>query len=320
MNGAASGTSRRAFLGRAAGAAAVVAGAGAGVGAITQSAAAADQRTYTAGRFALDIDGVSCGALAGVDGGDLDGDVILDAVGEDYIQRKHIAGVKYEDFTLQVGSGMAKPMYQWIKNSFDGKIERRSASIRSGDSSWNERSNRHASQAYISSVTIPALDGASKETGYLAVDLSCDKVATLQPSGQPIQAAKQKAWLCSNFVVEIDGVDTSRVATIDSFTWKCDVDADGVAFVLSVSDIGVTFPRSSLASWQHWYDGLIAGSNDERQGALTLLGAGHGGVCTFSLSNLGLYRLSSVPGAAGRVKAEMYVEQLGYSFDVEQTL
>ena len=40
-------------------------------------------------------------------------------MGPDNIQRKHIAGVKYEDFTLQVGSGMGKPMYDWIKASFD---------------------------------------------------------------------------------------------------------------------------------------------------------------------------------------------------------
>ena len=69
MNGAASGTSRRGFLGRAAGAAVAVAGAGVGAGAIARSAAAADQRSFTAGHFALDIDGVSCGVVAGVDGG-----------------------------------------------------------------------------------------------------------------------------------------------------------------------------------------------------------------------------------------------------------
>src|SRR5205807_2427338 len=78
MNGAASGTSRRTFLGRAAGAAAVVAGAGVGAGALTQSAAAANGRTYTGGRFSLDIDGATSGRLAGVDGGDLVGDVVVE--------------------------------------------------------------------------------------------------------------------------------------------------------------------------------------------------------------------------------------------------
>ena len=67
---------------------------------------------------------------------------------------------------------------------------------------------------------------------------------------------------------EIGGVDTSRVATIDSFTWKCAVADDG-SFVLDVSDIGVTFPKASLPSWQQWYDSLAGGADDERHGALT---------------------------------------------------
>jgi len=317
MNGAASGTSRRVFLGRAAGAAAAVAGASVGAGAIAGSAAAAKpHRTYTAGRFALELDGVDCGRLAGVIGGDLNGDVVLDIVGPDLVQRKHIGGVKYEDFTLQVGSGMSKNFYSWMKNSFDGKIERRSATIVSGDSNWNERSRRAASQAFISSVTIPALDGASKDPAYLTVNLSSDKVTPGKPSGQPIQAAKQKAWLPSNFVFEIDGVDTSRVASIDSFTWKCSI--ENGSFVLDVSDIVVSFPHADVASWRQWYSNMISGANDERHGALTLKGANGGAVATFQLENLGLYKLFSITGEvqpAGvakqkRFNAEMYVERM----------
>jgi len=316
MNGAASGTSRRAFLGRAAGAAVTVAGAGVGAGAFASSAAAAaPKRSYTAGRFALDIDGVSCGRVAGVDGGYLEGDVALDPVGSDGIQRKHLAGVKYEDITVQAGAAMTTSFYTWIKDAFDGKIERRSASIRSGDSSWNEKSNHRGSQAYVSSVTVPALDRRSKDPAFLAVSLSCAKVTPVPPSGQPIQTTKQKAWIPSNFVFEIDGVDTSRVASIDSFTWKCSVAADG-SLVMDVSDIGVTFPHADLSSWQQWYDNMISGANDERDGALTLIGAQGGAVVTFQLSRGGMYKLYSVTGQptpVGRLmKAEMYVESVSW--------
>src|SRR5262249_54159385 len=99
MNGAASGTSRRAFLGRAAGAAAAVAGAGVGAGAIAQSAAAATkpQHSYTAGRFGIELDGLNCGLVAGVDGGDRCGNVVVeDPTPGDIIHHKHLSGVKYE--------------------------------------------------------------------------------------------------------------------------------------------------------------------------------------------------------------------------------
>ena len=315
LHGAASGTSRRAFLGQAAGAAAAVAGAGVGAGALAGSAAAAGHHTYTAGRFALELGGLPCGALAGVDGGDLSGNVVLDPVGSDQIQRKHIGGVKYEDFTVQAGSGMGKGFYTWIQDSFDKGYVRKSGAIIAGDFNYNEKSRQSLSNAIISSVTFPALDGASKDPAYLAVNISPESVTSSPPSGQPIQAATQKAWLPANFVFECDGVDTSRVATIDSFTWTCTVDPADGSFVLDVSDLGVTFPRSSLASWQRWYAAQNQGVSDERDGVLSLVGANGGGVATIDLFNLGLFRLSPDPASpAKRVKAEMYCEQVKFLY------
>ncbi len=313
MNGAASSTSRRGFLGRAAGAAAVVAGAGVGAGALTQSAAAAGQRSYTAGRFALEIDGVNTGLVAGVDGGRLEGDVVLDTpVGGDLFQRKHIGGVKYEDFTVQVGSGMSKPMYDWIKASFDKGYVRKGGAILAADFNYKEKSRSTASTMSISALTVPALDGASKEHGYLAVDISCPQVTTGKPTGQDIRGqlgSKQKAWMCSNFVFEVAGADTSRVATVDSFTWKCSIAADG-SVLMDVSDIVVTFPRADVSSWQQWYRSMMSGADDERDGALTLKGASGGAVVTFSFENLGLYRL--LPTVNKRVQAEMYCERASW--------
>jgi phage tail-like protein len=305
------GTSRSGFLKQAAGATVAVAGAGIGAGAIATSASAADKRTYTAGRFALDLDGVSCGMVVGVDGGDLNCDVVFDEpVGSDGVQRKHIAGVKYEDITIQAGSNMDKTFYNWIKNSFDGKVERKSGSIIAGDFDYKELSRRAISTAFVSSVTIPALDGASKDPAYLAVSITPTTVSDVPPSsGQPLAGARQKAWLPSNFVFVVGGLDTSRVASIDSFTWKCRVAADG-SFVMDVSDIVLTLPRARMASWQQWYDNMKGGADDERDGELTIVGARDGAVLTFGLENLGLHRLSPVPNSSTRIKAEMYCERM----------
>ena len=305
MNGAASGTSRRAFLGRAAGTAVAVAGAGVGAGALAGSASAADQRTYTAGHFALELDGLSCGKFGGLDGGHRELAVGLDPVGPDTIQRKHIGGVKYEDITMQIGSGMSKAFYNWMKDSFDKGVVRKNGAIIAADFDYKEKSRRAASQMFITEVTIPALDAASKEGCYVAVSVSPTKLTTVPPSGQPVQGATQKSWIPSNFVFELDGLDTSRVASIDSFTWKCTVAADG-SQVLDVSDIGVSFPQTSLPSWRQWYASLRSGADDERDGALTIVGAS-GLAITIGLSNLGLYRL--VPTQNKRVKAEMYCEK-----------
>ena len=70
-----------------------------------------------------------------------------------------------------------------------------------------------------------------------------------------------------------------------------------------MSDIGVTFHQSSVASWQEWYRSLASGADDERHGALTIVGADNGAVITFDLSNLGLYSLyQATQGKSGATK------------------
>ena len=303
------GSSRSAFLKQAAGATLAVAGAGVGAGAIASEAAAANG--FTSGKFSLEIDGINCGAIAGVVGGDLDYDVVRDVVvGSDGIQRKSLGQPKYEDFTIQIGSGMSKPMYDWIQASWDKGYVRKNGAIIAADFNYKEKARREFTDALITEVTIPALDKASgvPVRGTVTVKFRAASVVEGAGSGAPVQAAKHKAWLCSNFVLVIGGLDTSRVASIDSFTWKQSVQADG-SVVLDAGNLGVTFPRASLPSWQRWYDNFAVGGDatDERNGTLELVGQ-DGTVLNLGLFNLGLYRLW--PQQGYWTKAEMYCERL----------
>ena len=70
-----------------------------------------------------------------------------------------------------------------------------------------------------------------------------------------------------------------------------------------------------MASWQEWYRSLASGADDERHGALTIVGADNGAVITFDLSNLGLFSLyKATQGKTGStrrtVKAELYCERM----------
>src|SRR5687767_13383123 len=69
---------------------------------------AGEQRTYGAGRYAIELDGVNAGWLNSAEGGYATADVVNERVGTDRIIHKHLAGVKYEDFTVQCGVGMSK--------------------------------------------------------------------------------------------------------------------------------------------------------------------------------------------------------------------
>lgn len=280
-----------------------------GAGAIARSAAAAGQPAFTAGRFSFEIDGINCGRIAGADGGRLEGNVVVqDQAPGELFRHKQVAGVKYEDITIQVGAGMGAGMYDWMQSSFEKGSTPRHISVVSYDASGNEKSRRGATRAFISSVTVPMLDRSSYEPAYLAVNLSAAKYITSLPQhGTLTQAPPQKHWLPSNFKLDIKGLETSRVAKIDSFTWKCSIAADG-STLLSVSDLGVTIPRADLSLWQPWFKNMLGGANDERDGTLTIFPAGGGAVLTFSFSNLGLYDLSPAVGPTGFVKATMYGE------------
>ena len=109
-------------------------------------------------------------------------------------------------------------------------------------------------------------------------------------------------------------LDTTRVAKIDSFTFKQSVQADG-SVVIDAGDLGVSFPSASLPSWQRWYDNFAVGGDatDERDGTLELVGQ-DGTVLDLGLFNLGVHQLKANSGSGSkRVHVEMYCEKVSWN-------
>ncbi len=111
---------------------------------------------------------------------------------------------------------------------------------------------------------MPKLDGASEGRGVLRHRVRCrSRCAGTRATAQDIRGkigAKQKAWLCSNFRVEIGDLPCARVATVDSFTWKCAIAQDQIGIhreptkhpaKVTVPDIKLTI---SMADHQAWAD------------------------------------------------------------------
>jgi len=252
--------------------------------------------------------------MVGLDGGNLSNDVVTEKLGPDHVVHKHIGGVKYEDCTIQVGSGMSVAMYDWIKDAFDhgfDKSAQRRASIVVVGSRGEEAFRRSFQSALITEVSFPALNVSSTKTAPIAVTFSSQQVSDSKPSGLPVIGAKQKAWLCSNFRLEIGGLKmANRVSSIDSFTWKCAVQSDG-SLGLDMGNIAIHCDVASLPDFQQWLVNLQQGIDDERNGALTIVGGG--GVLTLGLFNLGVFELrpDHAPGqlSNGRFVAEMYCEK-----------
>src|SRR6266571_807027 len=110
------------------------------------------ERSYTAGKYALEIDGQFAGWLESAEGGHATSDVVGEKAERESIQRKHIAGVKYEDITVTCGAGMSRNFYEWIRASLDKQYSRKNGALITCDYNYKELSRTEWSNALITEV------------------------------------------------------------------------------------------------------------------------------------------------------------------------
>jgi hypothetical protein len=248
----------------------------------------ADQRTYTGGRFSLDIDGINVAFVKKFDGLSMEADIVSNDLGPDNFQAKHVANIKWTPGKVTVGAGMGAGMYNWIKASFDKAQAPKNGTLTAADFNYKAQSQLTFQNAIITSVAFPKMDGAAKDAMYLDVEFDAEQVRWAKGDGSNIQGkygTKQKAWLAANFRFEMGSLPCSRVATVDAFTWKCAVAQDQIgifreptkhAAKVTIPDLKVSVSMADYDAWagpaKSWFVDGNHLAKDEMQGALVLLG------------------------------------------------
>jgi hypothetical protein len=287
-------------------------------------------RPYSGMNF-MYLDGKEAGFVKSVDGGAVTAEVINEPSGPSFFVKKHIGAPKYEEFMLQFGFSMSRAIYDWIAASWKGDSSRKSGAIVACDYQYVVKSEREFLNALLTEVTIPAMDGASKDACYLTIRVKPESVRSKKGSGQKIgQVAKpeQKVWLPSNFRLEISGLDCKFVTKIDSFTVK-QTFASGIGVgrdfevqpgKLEFPNLSITLSEAHAQSWIDWHnDFVIRGKNseeNEKSGSLIFLSPD---VSTelgrVNFHNLGIFRLSSESAQADQiasVTAELYCDRMEF--------
>ena len=299
-------------------------------------AAPAAARSFAASKFAIELDGLFAGWVYSTEGGDATADVVVETLGEDHIQRKHIGGVKYEDITVTCGTGMSKAFYEWIKGSFDLKPTRKNGAIMAADFNAMEMSRLSFSNALITEIGFPALDAASKDAAKMTLKFSPEYTRLSFGGGGILQgqsAKQQKKWLTSNFKLEIGGLDTTRVNKIEALVIKQKVVENAVGEQrdyqkepanLEVPNLVITFPESHATGFYQWHeDFVIKGNNgqeQEKNGALNFLSPTlQESFFTLSFGHLGIFKLApetaqTTGDTIRRLKAEMYCEEIKFDY------
>jgi phage tail-like protein len=295
-----------------------------------QQSAAAAARNYTVGHFVLELDGTELGLVSSVSGGGAVAEVVRESAAGGFA-KKHLGSASYEDVELELGLSLASPIYDWVASSFQNGSQRRAVSIVSLDQNYNAVSQRAVQNALIAEITIPPCDATSKAPALLGLRLSSDRVSVGKASGKstPSAAGKQKQWLSSNFRLELDAVDTSRVSQIDAFTIKragaqkassrgASKEAGGVEF----PNLAVTLAEAGSESWQKWHEDFVingkATDQQEKSGRLVFLGPNlKDELLEIKLHNVGIFALRPSKRQAGtegsaRLDAELYVERMEF--------
>lgn len=288
--------------------------------------AAMPGRRSESGNFFLTLGGVKCGPVRSVAGGFVTADVVVSQPAAGSFASKHISSVRYEPFVVAVGFSNAAPVYDWVADTWKNKFDKKSGSLVLTDYKLEAKRESEFVNALLTEASFPTFDAASKEQGFLTLKFRAELVKEKTASGkQDAAAAKAKQWLRSNFRLQIDGLDCTKVTRIESLSVTSKVADDQIGQIkdsqlepatLAFPNLEITLNEVSSKTWFDWVeDFVIKGKNtesDERSGTIQLLAAdAKTELARIKLIGLGIYQLATLSTEkVSSVKAELYCRRM----------
>lgn len=307
---------------------------------IASGSDAAVVRTYTAGRFSVELGGRPAGAVIEFAGGNATADVIKESAGPDKLSKKHLGNVRYEEITIASGTGMSKAYYEWIKQSINRTYVRQDGAIIAGDFNDREVSRLTFTKALITTVEFPAVDGSFKDSLKLLTTLAPEQTrfrttANGAATNHASAMAGHGKWMGANFRLRIDGLDdaTSRANHVEPIGVRVKATQTSVGEMrdfekepgeIAYGNLVFTVPEAHAEKLRTWYDDFVvkgnAGDANEKSGTLEYLAPDLKTVFfRLTFNHLGIFRLSPVGAhpnepTVARVKAELYMESLTFDY------
>lgn len=201
---------------------------------LTVSAGAGDARSFGSGQHVLTVGGAKAGYAKSVSGGDIFAPMIDEAAGPGGIAKRHIGPPRFDELTLQLDFDMSDAEVDLIAGMWKNDLKRIDGSITDLDSQMQARSERQFVHALVTETAFPTMGGGEKSAGFITVKLAPERIQRVKPDGKvSVESSKgmQKAWIVSNFLLEIDGLDCKQVTRIDSFSVKRTLPASGIGEV-----------------------------------------------------------------------------------------
>jgi len=233
------------------------------------------------GEISFTLDSAPAGFLSFAVGGNATSDVIEQKVEGELFTRKHIAGVKYEDITINFGTGMSKGFYDWIKSSFSGQATPHSGAIAAADINFKVFQKMEFRNALITEIGFPALDAASKDAAKMTLKFQ-PEFTRMTKVGGTVGAAPhvQQKWLVSNFKLTINGLNTNYVSKVDAINVKLEYAAAGETRFdqlvgINIPNMKIRIAEAHAQDFVAWHEDFVINGNNstenEKIGSLSFL-------------------------------------------------
>lgn len=298
----------------------------------------ADERSFVAGYFALDLDGFKCGLIQKASGGDPEGDVTTLPLAHDYLVKKQIGNVKYNPIEIQCGLSMATPLKEWIEASLAMNYLRKSGEIKTANFKRQTKSIREFKDALLTKIVFPAGDATSKEAAFATLGfhpwITRDKPGDNSVVDNPADM-QQKAYHPTDFKFNVDSLEkgSAKVSKVDALEIKQTAVSDQVGaerdYLLEpgkveVPNVKITLSDAFADDYKAWFEQfVINGINedkDHKTGTMVYLNrTRQKELLTLTFSGLGIYKLAAAPSVNNedKIKAvtvEMYCEAIQAKF------
>jgi phage tail-like protein len=297
-------------------------------------------RAFAISRFILELDGVNCGVLLSVDGGNFKSEAIAQQVGPEGLVTRYPGRQKFEDITITVGTSMAPGFWNWIASSIAMNPQRKTGAIVACDFDGNERARRSFRDALIAEIQFPACDAKAKSPAAMTVKISPEYMEYSSSMGPKrtnpeTSLTKQKMWVPANYrlsLEKIDGGTTRHVTKIDSITIKQPIIVNPIGNMKWASleggrveqpTLSVYVPETYSSPWYKWWKSFVGemehDPSNESTASLEFLASDCSTtLMTLSFQGVGITGLTFDKHDGGgdqihTIKVELYTEQMTFS-------
>jgi hypothetical protein len=302
----------------------------------TVACAAIKPGVYGGGNVYLELDGMPMGPLTSFEGGLPYAELVPMPTNPNFDQPKRIGPVKYADITLTFGSGMARPLYQWLQDTLAKKTSVKSGAIIFVDQNYTEIKRLVFVNALIKEIGLPALSAIDGKTLFLfTLKLSPELTRPEPGRGGKVAAVTgmQKHLSVAAFRLTMPGIDSQWVSRVELPSLKAKIVTDYIGqqrmpkssiAVTELSDVVIEMPDSHAQGLGEWVnDFLIKGNSGpakERAATIEVLDQTmKTTLMTINLSNLGILKLEASKFSHGNdqmrtIRASMYCGGVQFNF------